>query len=384
MSEGKLRCFGSPVFLKNRFGAGYKLAVTKSNPNVDNNSILSTIKSSINEATILSSFASEIIIQLPKSSSVSFGQLFSDLHLNSDMIGVKSYGISITSLEQIFIQLAKESKDKKQTVSSENRGETTNQMIHNSNAFQLVPRNDDDLDDEAYDASLPSASLAFLNRAYEIFWNAWISNQPNWTRSIPIGVRNDNSPEKSSDANIAPPCKGPAQEIELTTNYQNGAKSDDMPSASSVQVVVDDEEALTQLGSPTYERIPVNENCNNAVVENETPPRPPSSIALIAIQFIELMRKRYIISTRDLRGFIFQVLLPAVQIVLVLAILTVRVNPAGRNLKMDASIFPVRPVTPFSEYNNDREPPYGIDHLSYRRMNLVDMENMNTSEYMSR
>ena len=60
---------------------------------------------------------------------------------------------------------------------------------------------------------------------------------------------------------------------------------------------------------------------------------------------IELLRKRLITSSRDLKGLFFQVLFPAIQILLILAILTVNINPAGRTLKMNASMFKFMPNT---------------------------------------
>lgn len=65
----------------------------------------------------------------------------------------------------------------------------------------------------------------------------------------------------------------------------------------------------------------------------------------VRTQLIELLRKRLITTSRDLKGLFFQVVFPAIQILLILAILTVNINPAGRTLKMNASIFKFEPNT---------------------------------------
>ena len=55
-------------------------------------------------------------------------------------------------------------------------------------------------------------------------------------------------------------------------------------------------------------------------------------------QLFELIRKRWIISCRDIKGFFFQVVFPTIQILLVLGILTVRINPAGHSIKLNAAL----------------------------------------------
>ena len=72
----------------------------------------------------------------------------------------------------------------------------------------------------------------------------------------------------------------------------------------------------------------------------------------IHTQTLELLRKRYIIASRDLKGLFFQVVFPAIQILLILAILTININPAGRTIKMNASIFKFQPNTLVAGYTS--------------------------------
>jgi len=55
-------------------------------------------------------------------------------------------------------------------------------------------------------------------------------------------------------------------------------------------------------------------------------PRPYHALTLTVPQLYELLRKRWIASSRDLKGLFFQIIFPAIQIILILAILTVQVN----------------------------------------------------------
>ena len=72
----------------------------------------------------------------------------------------------------------------------------------------------------------------------------------------------------------------------------------------------------------------------------------------IHTQTLELLRKRYIIASRDLKGLFFQIVFPAIQILLILAILTININPAGRTIKMNASIFKFKPNTLVGGFTN--------------------------------
>ena len=59
----------------------------------------------------------------------------------------------------------------------------------------------------------------------------------------------------------------------------------------------------------------------------------------VRVQLYELLRKRYITTSRDMKGFFFQIIFPAIQICLILAILTVTLNPAGHTVRLNASIY---------------------------------------------
>jgi hypothetical protein len=61
------------------------------------------------------------------------------------------------------------------------------------------------------------------------------------------------------------------------------------------------------------------------------------------IQMYELLRKRWITALRDLKGIFFQVVFPAIQILLILALLTINLQSSGRTIKMNASLFKVTP-----------------------------------------
>lgn len=52
---------GRPLFLKNKFGAGYNLTIVKKNPNDSSIPITSLIKKHIESAVVLSDVSAEVV-----------------------------------------------------------------------------------------------------------------------------------------------------------------------------------------------------------------------------------------------------------------------------------------------------------------------------------
>ncbi|KAG7392080.1 hypothetical protein PHYPSEUDO_002304 [Phytophthora pseudosyringae] len=109
MAEGQLRCCGSSLFLKNRYGAGYNFTLVKSSDPTapcKETQLQSLITNRVPAAKVLSNVGAEIAFQLPLDSTASFPQLFEELDEKLRYLGVLSYGISVTTLEEVFIKVA--------------------------------------------------------------------------------------------------------------------------------------------------------------------------------------------------------------------------------------------------------------------------------------
>ncbi|RLN38339.1 hypothetical protein BBO99_00008317 [Phytophthora kernoviae] len=106
MAEGELRCCGSSLFLKNRYGAGYNLTLVKDDAKCDDNAISTLISSYVPSAQLLSNVGSEVAYQLPQRSSPQFAAMFTEIDNNLSKLGLLSYGISATTLEEVFIKVA--------------------------------------------------------------------------------------------------------------------------------------------------------------------------------------------------------------------------------------------------------------------------------------
>lgn len=110
MAEGEVRCCGSSLFLKNRFGAGYNLTIVKKE-GCNDRQVIDFITSRIPSSSVLSNVGTELAVQLPMNTSPQFPQLFRDLDLHLELLQLRTYGISVTTMEEVFIKVAEASDD---------------------------------------------------------------------------------------------------------------------------------------------------------------------------------------------------------------------------------------------------------------------------------
>ena len=101
LSEGVLRCSGSSLFLKNRFGAGHVLSIStadKSHTDKETSQqvLTDSIISIVPLAALSSVYAGEVVYTLPMEMHEKFALLFAYLQEHSDRLGIASFGVSIT------------------------------------------------------------------------------------------------------------------------------------------------------------------------------------------------------------------------------------------------------------------------------------------------
>ncbi|XP_034157069.2 phospholipid-transporting ATPase ABCA1 isoform X1 [Pangasianodon hypophthalmus] len=143
ISHGKVCCCGSSLFLKKTYGSGYYLTLARANQEImtskrhtggnqlsdassldegigsgsistvepaDIADVTSVIRLHVPEANFLEVIGQELVYVLPYAGSKdgSFASLFKELDLETERLGISSYGISDTSLEEIFLKVAEE------------------------------------------------------------------------------------------------------------------------------------------------------------------------------------------------------------------------------------------------------------------------------------
>ncbi|KDO21257.1 hypothetical protein SPRG_13556 [Saprolegnia parasitica CBS 223.65] len=105
MANGALQCVGSALFLKNRFGAGYTLTLVKVDASSAMDAVSSLVLTHVPSAILTSNVASEVSFQLPTHATSAFPDLFAALDDDLPAYGLSSYGISVTTLEDVFIKV---------------------------------------------------------------------------------------------------------------------------------------------------------------------------------------------------------------------------------------------------------------------------------------
>ncbi|KAB0796417.1 hypothetical protein PPYR_10478 [Photinus pyralis] len=102
MVNGSLQCCGTSFFLKKKYGAGYHLIVEKTKKcNVKQ--VTSILQEYIPSIQVKSHIGSELSYRLPEDQSGIFEPMLRNLESMSESLGVLSYGISLTTLEEVFM-----------------------------------------------------------------------------------------------------------------------------------------------------------------------------------------------------------------------------------------------------------------------------------------
>ncbi|CAN7974909.1 unnamed protein product [Ixodes persulcatus] len=114
ISHGQLRCCGTSLFLKNNLGKGYHLTLVKQPPQHHSGdcgrAVTSFIRRHVETASLVSETQHELhyILPLLELRKGSFEKLFSALEASLGFLGISSYGIKNTTLEEVFLKVAEE------------------------------------------------------------------------------------------------------------------------------------------------------------------------------------------------------------------------------------------------------------------------------------
>ncbi|GMF31471.1 unnamed protein product [Phytophthora lilii] len=168
MAEGELRCCGSALYLKNQFGVGYNLTIVKEE-NCDDSKVIDFISRYIPSSRVLSNVGTEIAFQLPLDSSSKFPAMFHKLDDNLHKLQVLSYGISVTTMEEVFIRVA-EVADEDQQHTLQNRVKQ-----HGINAQDSIPIVGDKPADGHYHGLDRNGSSLPLGRSRSVFMTQMVA-----------------------------------------------------------------------------------------------------------------------------------------------------------------------------------------------------------------
>lgn len=105
LANGKLKCSGSTFFLKKRFGTGYHLILEKLET-CNSDTVTQRLQVYIPEIRIESENENELTYLLPENRTDLFKSMFQELEKNASRLSIPSFGVSLTTLEEVFLRIA--------------------------------------------------------------------------------------------------------------------------------------------------------------------------------------------------------------------------------------------------------------------------------------
>lgn len=106
MSKGRLRAINNSMALKNKFGSGYRISVVTAKE--DTPAMKETISSMIPGAVLEDDSAGALIYQFASSEAI---PTFINFLEDNTSGKIKTWGISQSTLEEVFLKLIRESND---------------------------------------------------------------------------------------------------------------------------------------------------------------------------------------------------------------------------------------------------------------------------------
>lgn len=103
MADGRVICAGSGPFLKNLFGVGYHLRLEKGR-GFDVNRMTTFAQKYFSLPSVEQKTSSECILVIDRKDAARFSEFFGELDKNMDSLGVKSYGLTITTMDDVFLR----------------------------------------------------------------------------------------------------------------------------------------------------------------------------------------------------------------------------------------------------------------------------------------
>ncbi|XP_032221027.2 phospholipid-transporting ATPase ABCA3-like isoform X2 [Nematostella vectensis] len=110
MAEGHIKCCGSSLFLKNKYGVGYHMAVVKG-PSCNAGKVTEVVQKFVPTAQLESNVGAELSYILPSEATGRFEELFTELETRGTELGIMSFGASVTTMEEVFLKVGEEMDD---------------------------------------------------------------------------------------------------------------------------------------------------------------------------------------------------------------------------------------------------------------------------------
>ena len=175
MSKGSLYCAGSSLFLKSRFGVGYSLTMSsESESALDPDDVLPIVKRYVPEAELSSCAPKEIIFKLPFTASDQFPGLFDFVESRGVEYGIGTIGLSVTTLEEVFLRIAINQERPEQSLPEEEK----DLSVPSRNKLPEILRLNQSIRDSG------KMKPSYLVQCYALLWKRFMSLRSDWRSKL--------------------------------------------------------------------------------------------------------------------------------------------------------------------------------------------------------
>eukprot|EP00048_Salpingoeca_helianthica_P013328 m.199069 g.199069 ORF g.199069 m.199069 type:complete len:2327 (-) comp15490_c4_seq4:26-7006(-) len=309
MAAGKLCCVGSSMFLKRAFGAGYTVtvcptsegdgaaaaapgttALSSESGRMRAQAVTAVVLRHVPKAFLIDAAGQDLSFMLPATESGSFEPLFAELEQKREALGIASYGVSATTLEDVFLRVAAGAENNRfdQVLSSDALRPPARQAsrsLHSLNSISapIEPAHDDlEMKSMASEAENPLHSTV-RGDAVEI---AVVDG--GFAGSVPASRPDDDYVELNTSSPRG--SSSPPSSPNASTDY----RASEMLQSAAESAALDIPEARSYLGG----------------------------LPLAYHRFRAMIAKRFAYSSRDRKAVISQVLLPALFVLIGMLVAT--------------------------------------------------------------
>ncbi|KAF4014147.1 hypothetical protein G4228_005234 [Cervus hanglu yarkandensis] len=251
LEQGGLRCCGSPFYLKEAFGDGYHLTLTKKkSPNLnastvcDTTAVTAMIQSHLPDAYLKEDIGGELVYVLPPFSTKVSGAYLSLLRALDRGLGdlnIGCYGISDTTVEEVFLNLTKESQKSNMSLehlTPKKIGSSSTNGISTPDDLSVSSSNFTDRDDKILTRGERSAGFELLlKKIMAILIKRFHHTRRNWkgfiaqvilpivfvTTAMGLGTLRSSS-NSYPELQITPSLYGTSEQTTFYANYHPSTK----------------------------------------------------------------------------------------------------------------------------------------------------------------
>lgn len=173
MADGELKCCGTSFFLKKRFGTGYRLVCVK-NEGCETNNVTNVLREYLPGIQVQEDIASELAYELSDEYVDRFQEMFEKLEEKQASLKLGSFGVSLTTLEEVFLKVGSDSDfGKPGNITSAFKNDTQNGHVHHRS-------NDVEASDNEIVPSVSGLPLrmnqwkAMFKKRYYVWIRSWI------------------------------------------------------------------------------------------------------------------------------------------------------------------------------------------------------------------